>query len=303
MEASSSAPSAAPPPLPARPPAPLPPLQLNGAPSLTPPSLGAPQDAPRRQSWLRRKLSAGGAAIIALLAKLKAILLFLPKIKLLATAGTMAVSVVAYGSIWGFAFGAGFVALILVHELGHVIQLRREGIPASAPIFIPFLGAVIGSRSLGGNAAAEARVGLAGPVLGSIGAAACLLIWHATGNDLWRALAYSGFLINLFNLIPVVPLDGGRAMAAMTPWMWLGGFGLLVVLAILEPNPVFVIVLIVGGYEMYRRWQAIRRAGPGAASYYRVAALDRLLIGAVYIALIALLVVGMHATNLPRTIV
>src|SRR5579875_3720273 len=192
-----------------------------------------PRETPapgRQQSWQRRKLGAAGAAILAVLAKLKAILLFLPKIKLLVTAGTMAVSVVAYAAIWGFPFAAGFVVLILVHEMGHVIAMRREGIRASAPMFIPFMGAVIGARSLGDNALAEARVGLAGPVLGSIGSAACILIWHATGNDMWRALAYTGFLINLFNLIPVVPLDGGRAMSAMSPWMWVLGFGALIVL-------------------------------------------------------------------------
>ena len=140
----------------------------------------------------------------------------LANVKLLATAGTMAVSVAAYATIWGVPFASGFVMLLLVHEMGHVIALRREGIKASAPMFIPFLGAVISARSLGDNALAEARVGLAGPILGSIGAAACLLIWHATGNDFWRALAYTGLLLNLFNLLPVVPLDGGRAMAAMT---------------------------------------------------------------------------------------
>ena len=269
-------------------------------PRLPPPPL-TPPDPPRRRSWLREKLGAAGAGLVALLAKLKAILLLLPKVKLLATAGTMGVSLVAYASIWGFAFAAGFVVLLLLHELGHVIEMRRQGIRASAPIFIPFLGAVIGSRSLGDNALAEARIGLAGPILGSIAAAVCIPIWHATGNELWRALAFTGFLINLFNLIPVVPLDGGRAMAAMSPWMWVVGFGGLVVLAVLAPNPIFVLILILGGFEAYRRWQQYRHGGVG--SYYSVPALDRLLIGGVYIALIALLVVGMQATNLPRTII
>jgi Zn-dependent protease len=256
----------------------------------------------RQQSWLRRKLGAAGAAIVALLAKLKAILLFLPKIKLLATAGTMAVSVVAYAAIWGFPFAAGFVVLILVHEMGHVIALRREGIRASAPLFIPFMGAVIGARSLGDNALAEARVGLAGPVLGSVGAAACILIWHATGNEMWRALAYTGFLLNLFNLIPVVPLDGGRAMAAMAPWMWVLGFAGLLALMFLTPSPILLIILVIGGYSTYRRWQTRRQGGTEQQAYYRVAPLDRVLVAIVYISLIALLVVGMHATTLNRTI-
>jgi Zn-dependent protease len=263
---------------------------------------GPDQDQRRQQSWLRRKLGAAGAAILALLAKLKAILLLLPKIKLLATAGTMAVSVVAYAAIWGFPFAAGFVVLILVHEMGHVIALRREGIKASAPLFIPFMGAVIGARSLGDNALAEARVGLAGPVLGSIGAAACILIWHATGNDMWRALAYTGFLLNLFNLIPVVPLDGGRAMAAMAPWMWVVGFAGLLALMFVTPSPILLIILIIGGYSTYRRWQTRRHGGLEQQAYYRVTPLNRVLVAALYIGLIALLVVGMHATTLNRTI-
>src|SRR2546430_13627238 len=120
--------------------------------------------------------------------------------------------------------------------MGHRIQHLPEGIRASAPIYIPFLGAVITSKSLGDNAPAEARVGLAGPILGSIGSAACILILHATGNDIWRALAFTGFFLNLFNLLPVVPLDGGRAMAAMTPWMWFAGFAGLVAMALIFPN-------------------------------------------------------------------
>src|SRR5437764_5742361 len=137
----------------------------------------------RQQSWFRRKVGPVLAAIAAFLAKFKSIILLLPKVKLLATSGTMLVSIAAYARLWGFPFAVGFVVLLLVHEMGHVIQLRREGIKASAPMFIPFLGAVIGAKSLGDNAVAEARVALAGPTLGSIGSAACILVWHATGND------------------------------------------------------------------------------------------------------------------------
>ena len=267
------------------------------------PQYGTPLQQQHRPSWLRRKLGAGGAALLALLAKLKAILLLLPKFKLLTTAGTMAVSVVAYASIWGFSFAAGFVVLLLIHEMGHVIALRREGIKASAPMFVPFLGAVISARSLGDNALAEARVGLAGPVLGTIGSAACILVWHATGSDMWRALAYTGFLLNLFNLLPVVPLDGGRAMAAMAPWMWGVGFIGLVVLAFAFPNPIIILILIIGGMDTYRRWQRRKRGGLQEETYYRVSPANRARVAAVYITLLVLLVVGMHATNLPRTIV
>ncbi len=176
---------------------------------------------------LRKRISSTLAAIGALIAKffaaIKALLLLLPKFKLLTTAGTALVSVAAYSLFWGWEFAAGFVVLMFVHEMGHVIALRREGIKASAPMFIPFLGAVIIAKSLGDNALAEARVGLAGPILGSLAAAVVAIVGAITGSTFLLALAYVGFLLNLFNLLPVVPLDGGRAMAAMAPWMWFAG--------------------------------------------------------------------------------
>jgi Zn-dependent protease len=255
-----------------------------------------------RESWVKRRLAPIGVAILAFLAKVKSILLLLPKVKLLATSGTMVVSVIAYATIWGFPFAAGFVVLLLVHEMGHVIQLRREGIKASAPMFIPFLGAVISARSLGDNAVAEARVGLAGPILGSIGAAACILIWRATGNDIWRALAFTGFFLNLFNLLPVVPLDGGRAMAAMTPWMWGVGLIAMIVLVVVFPNPIILIIAVLAAFETYKRWKLRRSGSVEQLAYYKVRPRDRVIVAVVYLSLIALLVVGMDATHLARTI-
>jgi Zn-dependent protease len=252
-------------------------------------------------SWLRRRLGPIIAAIAALLAKFKSVILLLPKLKVLSTAGTMLVSIAAYAWLWGFPFAVGFVVLLFVHEIGHVIQLRREGIKASAPMFIPFLGAVIAARSLGENALAEARVGLAGPILGSIGSALCIVIWHATGNDIWRALAFTGFFLNLFNLLPVVPLDGGRAMAAMAPAMWFVGFAALIPLVFIFPNPIILLIVLIGGFETYKRWKLRRSGSPEQRAYYRVKPVDRVLVAAVYLSLIALLVVGMSATNLPRT--
>jgi Zn-dependent protease len=267
----------------------------------TPPELSPPFEQ-RRPSWLRRTFGPAIAAIVAFLAKFKSILLLLPKLKLLTTAGTMLVSVAAYATLWGWQFAAGFVVLLLVHEMGHVIQLRREGIKASAPMFIPFLGAVITSKSLGNNALAEARVGLAGPILGSIGSAVCILIWHATGNDLFRALAFTGFFLNLFNLLPVVPLDGGRAMAAMSPWMWFAGFFGLVVLAFVFPNPIILIIVLFAGLETYRRIKQRKQGGVEQQTYYKVSPRNRAVVAVVYLSLVALLVIGMDATHLHRTL-
>jgi Zn-dependent protease len=264
------------------------------------PTLAQPKPT-RRKSRPRGRLGGLLAAIAAFLTKIKTVLLLLPKLKLFTTVATMAVSVAAYSFVFGWTFAIGFVVLLLVHEMGHVIQLRREGIKASAPMFIPFLGAVISAKSLGRNALAEARVGLAGPILGTVGSAACILLWHATGNNIWQALAFTGFFLNLFNLLPVVPLDGGRAMAAMAPWMWFLGFAALIPLAFIFPNPIIVLILLFAGYETYKRWKLRKAGGREQAEYYRVKPLDRALVAAVYLSLIALLVVGMHATALTRT--
>jgi Zn-dependent protease len=262
-----------------------------------------PPVAPERKPPRWRRFGGGLVAALLLAAgKLKAILVLLPKIKVLTTSGSMLVSVAAYSLIWGWKFAIGFVVLLFVHEMGHVIALRREGVQASAPLFIPFLGALVWAKSLGGNALAEARVGLAGPVLGTIGAAACIPVAWLTGADLWTALAFTGFLLNLFNLLPVTPLDGGRAMAALAPWMWFVGLGAVVALAFAFPNPIILIIAVVGAFDVYGRWTRRRKGGIEQRAYYKVRGRDRALVGAVYLALIALLVLGMDATHLERDI-
>ena len=122
-----------------------------------------------------------------------------------------------------------------------------------------------------------------------------------TGNDIWRALAFTGFFLNLFNLLPVVPLDGGRAMAAMAPWMWFVGFAAIIPLAFIFPNPIIFIILLFAGMETYKRWQMRKAGGEQQRAYYKVKPIDRALVAAVYLSLIALLVVGMHATTLSAT--
>src|SRR5213594_1317943 len=227
------------------------------------PAIPAPTPDPERYEPIHpgsggpgigKRLASALAALGVLLAKAKSLIFLLPKLKLLTTFGSMVVSIAAYGLLFGLPFAVGFVLLLFLHEIGHVIQLRREGIKASAPMFIPFLGAVISAKSMGRDAAAEARVGLAGPVLGSVASLVPLVLWLATGSDFWRALAYIGFFLNLINLLPVLPLDGGRAMAALSPWIWLFGFAGLLALAFFFPNPILLLVLIFGGMESWRRW-------------------------------------------------
>jgi Zn-dependent protease len=279
-------------------------MSTDFAPSFAPapPPPPPPPPEPPPQSPLKR----AGGAIVGVLAlivgfagKLKGLLLLLPKLKLLTTSGSMLVSIGAYALIWGWKFAVGFVLLLFAHEMGHVIQLKREGVPASAPMFIPFLGAFVGMKRLPDDAAAEARVGLAGPILGSIACLIPLALYGATGNELFQALAFTGFFLNLFNLAPVLPLDGGRAMAALSPWMWLVGFGLLLGVGIAFPNPIVILILLLGGYETYRRFKS--RNDPAQQRYYRVPPRTRLLIAAVYVTLAVALVLAMDATHLTRT--
>jgi Zn-dependent protease len=254
----------------------------------------------RRPLWKRAGSTLAALALLAakFATKLKALLLLAPKLKLFTTSASMLVSIAAYSLIWGWRFAAGFVLLLLVHELGHVFQLRREGIPASAPMFIPFLGAAVAMKEMPKDAAAEARVGLAGPVLGSLGALVPLALYALTGEDLFKALAFMGFFLNLFNLLPVLPLDGGRAMAALSPWMWLAGFALLLAATIAFPNPIMILILLFGGMETWRRWR--ERKSPESRDFHRIPARTRWLVAAVYLGLAAALAVGMDATFLDR---
>jgi Zn-dependent protease len=260
---------------------------------------GMPEDY---RPWWRRFLGWIAAAGLLVLKFGKAALLLLPKAKVLSTSATMLVSVAAYSIIWGWKFALGFVLLLFVHEMGHVIQLRREGIPASAPMFIPFLGAFVAAKSLGDDATAEARVGLAGPVLGVAGCLALLPIAINTGDDFWYALVFTGLFLNLFNLLPVVPLDGGRAMAALSPKFWYVGLFGLAVLAFTLPNPIIILILLLGGYETYKRWKQLRSGDPDVVAFYKVKPAARWAIAAVYLGLIVICAVGMELTHVQRSI-
>jgi Zn-dependent protease len=238
----------------------------------------------------------------AVLAKFgKLALIGLKGAKFLTTSLSMLVSIGAYTLIWGWKFAVGFVALLFIHEMGHYIQMRREGIKVSGMLFIPFLGAAVAAKSLGGNALAEARVGLAGPVLGSLAAAALIPVALLTDDDFWNALAFTGLFLNLFNLLPVVPLDGGRAFAALSPWMWFVGLAGMVAMVFVFPNPIIILIALLAGFETYRRWKTRKSGEEGNPDYYKVRPLHRVAVFAVYMTLVVLLVVGMDVTFVERT--
>ena len=242
---------------------------------------------------LLRKLAAPIIGLGFLIVKFGGLLL---KLKVVTTGASMLISVAAYAWLWGLPFAIGFVLLIFVHELGHVLELRRQGVPASAPLFIPFLGAVIGMKELPDDAWKEARVALAGPILGSVGAAACWVAAEVTGSEVLMGLAFVGFLLNLFNLIPIVPLDGGRAAGALHPAIWFLGLLLMVGLVVVNPNPLLLIIVILGGLDLWNRWRSRGEAG----DYYRLSIGQRVTVGVVYLGLVVVLGLAMSATYVER---
>src|SRR5215207_11331060 len=232
------------------------------------------------------------AAVGLVLVKFKGLALLLLKVKFLGTALTMLVSIGAYALLFPVWFAVGIVVLIWVHEMGHVLQLRREGIAASAPMFIPFLGAFVAMKEMPKNALAEARVGLAGPVLGTLGGLAVLGLYAWTQNPLFLGLAYFNFLINLFNLAPMLPLDGGRAMGAMSPVFSL--LGLVVMVGMFFVAPIMVFIALLGLPEVWHRWKM--RNTPEGRAYNDIPAGSRALVGIAYVGLIVLLGLLMAAT-------
>ena len=247
-----------------------------------------------------RKLWAPIAAVIFAIWKLKFIFVAIFKFKLFTVAGSMIVSIGAYALLWGWQFAIGFVVLLLIHELGHVFEAKRQGLPVSAPMFIPFLGALIVLKELPDNAWNEAKVAIAGPIVGGLGAAAVWGIGEAIDSELLVALAFTGFFLNLFNLAPISPLDGGRIVAAIHPALWIVGLLLLLGLTIIAPNPILILILVLGGLESWRRWQ--HRSMPQAEAYYRVTQTQRWATGISYVVLAALLTLGMSETFVERDI-
>src|ERR1017187_2363868 len=231
--------------------------------------------------------------------KLKFILLPLLKYfpLILKTGGTMFLSIWVYALYWGVWFAAGFVLLIFVHECGHLLAARRLGLKVGAPVFIPFMGALIALKEAPRNAWIESQVGIGGPLLGSAGAAICELIYLATGNLMFRALAYTGFFLNLFNLAPVGFLDGGRIVTALSPWLWLVGFAIMIGLTIIHPNFILILIVI---FSAPRIFFLFRRKSDEERRYFEVTPAQRWTMAAMYFGLIALLVFGMQLTHIVR---
>ncbi len=210
--------------------------------------------------------------------------------KVLLTGGTMLLSIVAYAFLYGWPYAVGFVALIFVHEMGHYVAARKRNLDVGAPTFIPFVGAWIAMKEMPRDAETEAYVGFAGPFVGTLGALACYFLARSYDSSLLLALSYSGFFLNLFNLIPLSPLDGGRITAVITPRLWLVGAPILLGLFFMRPSPLLIMMAILAAPQVMRAWH-FDPAAPENAAYYGVSREHRVTYAVYYLALVAFLAV------------
>jgi Zn-dependent protease len=222
----------------------------------------AVQEAPPPENKWARKL--GPLAPIAiLLAKGKSLLMLLKLNFLLSLFAFMGF----YWAAFGAKFGIGFAILILIHELGHFIDIKRRGLPADMPIFLPGLGAFVRWRAMGVSLKTRAEVSLAGPLAGWMASVACALIWWKTGDALWAALARAGAWLNVMNLIPVWVLDGGQAVLALNKAGRLVILSVSLLFGIWLHEPAFYFVALGAGWRLFTRDQP-SQPSPTATVYF-----------------------------------
>jgi Zn-dependent protease len=252
----------------------------------------------QQQGSMKKKLTGLGGALAALgawLLKFKS-LAFLLKF---GVAGFSAfVSIFFYSLIFGWTFAIGIVASLFLHEMGHAVVMKLKGIPVGGLIFIPMLGAAVTMRQVPHNAKDEAEVAIAGPLAGAIAASICLWLGYQHPASLWAPLAYFGFFINLFNLIPIVPFDGGRVLAAVDRRVWLLGF--LALLGYLiwtwincTFNSFLLIFVFLAAMQLWSRGLRVNNDDVRMRAYYSVPLSSRISITVLYFGLAAILFLGM----------
>jgi Zn-dependent protease len=208
--------------------------------------------------------------------------------KLATTGGTMLLSIAIYATIWGWPYAAGFVALLLIHEMGHYVAARQCGLDVGAPTFIPFVGAWINLKDAPLDAEVEAYVAMAGPLVGTIAALAVYLCGRTLDSNLLLAISYAGLFLNLLNLLPLSPLDGGRITAIISPRIWFLGAPIMLALLVWRPSPVLLLIAIISLPQLMKAWHYDPKA-PENVAYYGVAPQTKLEYGVAYLALTAFL--------------
>ena len=222
--------------------------------------------------------------------------------KVLTTGGTMILSVFAYALVWGLPYAVGLVMLIFVHEMGHYLAARQRGLAVGAPTFIPFVGAWVAMKDMPRDVETEAYIGLAGPVVGTLGAMAVYWMAQLESSSLLLAIAYGGFFINLFNLIPLSPFDGGRITAIISPRVWLVGVPILAGLFFWRPSPMLILMALLAAPQVVRAFRH-NPADPETQRYYTVPLAKRVQYAVWYLGLAAFLAImtyELHETLLLR---
>lgn len=230
---------------------------------------------------------------------IKALLLLVGGLKfgpLAMTGGTMLLSLVTYAFVFGWGYAAGFVLMLLVHEMGHYIAAKRRGLNVGAPTFIPFVGAWIQLKQQPMNVETEAYVAFAGPFLGTLGAFAAYFWAREVDSRLLLAVAYSGFFLNLLNLLPVSPLDGGRITAILSPRIWLLGAPIMLGLLLYRPSPVLLLVALFAAPQVLKAWRH-DPSSPEAQAYYNAPLDARIEYGVLYLGLTALLAIMTYSVH------
>ncbi|MGH7777932.1 MAG: site-2 protease family protein [Candidatus Dormibacterales bacterium] len=197
------------------------------------------------------------AALVAAFGALKYAVILLKILPFGATILSLLLSFGLYAVFFGPWFAAGLVAMILVHEMGHVVEIRRQGMQATAPLFVPFFGAAIFQRTHPTDALKQAQIGIAGPLAGTVGATAAFVAYGATGFQPLLLWAYLGFYINLLNLIPAGMLDGGWIMAAVSKWFQVFGLAVIGVLVFVTRtfSPILLIFVLFGLPMVFERFR------------------------------------------------
>ena len=260
----------------------------------------------RNLSWkekIKKYLAPIGIVLLLLIkfgAKLK--FLILPILKffpvLLKTGGTMLFAIWAYSLFWGWKFAVGFVILILLHEFGHLIAARLFRLKVGLPVFIPFMGALIALKEAPRHAWVEFWIAAGGPIFGGLASLGCHCIYFATGNEFFSALAYTGYFLNLFNLMPTGFLDGGRMVTALSPWLWLVGILIAGAFAVYRPSFIIFLILLC---SLPRLFSLFRKKTKEEQRYYEVTPFQRGVAAFVYFGLIFALGVGMLSAFVERT--
>ena len=217
----------------------------------------------------------------------------------LKSAGFMLLSVGAYALLFGWRYAIGFVLLLLMHEMGHYLAARRLGMRVGLPMFIPFVGAWIELKDHPLSVDQEAHIAFAGPFVGTLAAAAVLAVSLWEHSALLLALAYAGFFLNLFNLIPVSPFDGGRIVAILSPKVWFVGVPVLAGAFMLSPSPMFLMILLLLAPTIYAALRAAWRGEVPAHNprYYDVPLDARVRYASYYVLLLGFLCVMTFRTH------